>query len=127
FVGVGQMMGRAFTASTDRLLAYIFNIGGSLGGVAGFALLSQLRAPAVAWFAVVAVLWVLLLERRARLVSAAALLLAVVAVGVADRGAIWSPYYKIRYIPRIGLIETNNIGHQQMGTMDGSASRYSVP
>src|SRR5580765_1355029 len=30
FVGVGQMMGRAFNAAHDRLLAYIANIGGSL-------------------------------------------------------------------------------------------------
>jgi SAM-dependent methyltransferase len=127
FAGVGQMMGRAFTASTDRLLAYIFNIGGSLAGIAGFALLSELRAPAVAWFSIVAVLWVLLLERRARVISAASLLLAVIAVGVADRDAIWSPYYKIRYTPRAGLIETNNIGHQQMVTMDGSASGYQLP
>ena len=37
FVGVGQMMGRAFTAAPDRLLAYIVNIGGSLAGITAFA------------------------------------------------------------------------------------------
>ena len=41
--------------------------------------------------------------------------------------AIWSPYYKIRYHQAAGLIDTNNIGHQQMVSMSGTASGYQLP
>src|SRR5271167_45906 len=49
FVGLGQVMGRAFDQSPDRLLGYISNIGGSLAGIAAFALASYLRTPPVVW------------------------------------------------------------------------------
>jgi hypothetical protein len=127
FVGVGQMMGRAFNASTDRLLAYITNIGGSLAGIIGFAVLSYLGAPPVVWLSVVAVLWLLLLEPRRRLVQGAVLIVVIVVMGVVNRGATWSPYYKIRYSRGLGLIETNNIGHQQMVPMGGGAAGYQLP
>lgn len=54
FVGVGQVMGRAFNAAQDRLKAYISNIGGSLAGIAAFTAASYLRTAPVVWFAVVA-------------------------------------------------------------------------
>lgn len=127
FVGVGQLMGRAFNASHDRLLAYIANIGGSLAGIGGFALLSYLTAPPFVWLSIVAVLWLLLLDTRGRLVQGGVLLAVVVLVGVADRPAIWSPYYKIDYHRASGLIDTNNIGHQQMVSMSGTASGYQLP
>jgi len=127
FVGVGQMMGRAFNAAHDRLLAYIANIAGSLAGISGFALLSYLAAPPYVWLSIVAVLWLLLLEKRGRLVQGAVLLAVVLLVGVVDRHATWSPYYKIRYNQAAGLIDTNNIGHQQMVSMSGKASGYQLP
>src|SRR5208283_3826593 len=57
FVGVGQVMGRAFDDAPDRLIAYISNIGGSLAGIAGFALASYFRTPPILWFTVALVLW----------------------------------------------------------------------
>lgn len=127
FVGVGQMMGRAFNASHDRLLAYIANIGGSLAGISGFALLSYVMAPPFVWLAIVAVLWLLLIGTRGRLFQAGVLLAVVALVGLVDRGALWSPYYKINYHQSSGLIDTNNIGHQQMVSMGGIASGYQLP
>ena len=126
FVGVGQMMGRAFNAARDRLLAYIVNIGGSLAGISGFALLSYLRAPPFVWLAIIGLLWLLLLERR-RIVQGAVLLVIVLIAGVVDQQAIWSPYYKIRYSRPERLIETNNIGHQQMVQTTGAAAGYHLP
>jgi len=126
FVGVGQMMGRAFNAARDRLMAYIANIGGSLVGIAVFGLLSYLRMPAFVWLSVVALIWIYLLQRQ-RAVQGAVLLLVVLIVGAIDHQAIWSPYYKIRYTPERRLIETNNIGHQQMVPSDGAASGYQLP
>ena len=58
--------------------------------------------------------------RRGQLACACAIVAVVAIVGLL-RGhprhaavTIWSPYYKIKYKPRTGLIATNNIGHQTM-------------
>jgi hypothetical protein len=40
FVGLGQVLGRAFDAYPNRILGYTLNIGGSLVGIAGFSLVS---------------------------------------------------------------------------------------
>ena len=115
FVGVGQMMGRAFNASHDRLLAYIVNIGGSLAGISGFASLSYLRAPPFVWLAIVAVLWLLLLDaERAARRRAAVLLVVVLLAGAVDRERSGRRTTRFATAGRTGLIDTNNIGHQQM-------------
>ena len=50
FVGLGQVLGRAFDSYPNRVLAYTINIGGSLAGIVGFSALSLLQAPPVVWF-----------------------------------------------------------------------------
>jgi hypothetical protein len=40
FVGLGQVLGRAFDAYPDRIFGYTMNIGGSLAGIVGFSALS---------------------------------------------------------------------------------------
>ena len=52
FVGLGQVLGRAFDAYPDRILGYTLNIGGSLAGIAGFSALAFAQAPPVVWFLV---------------------------------------------------------------------------
>ena len=52
FVGLGQVLGRAFDAYPNRVAGYTLNIGGSIAGIATFALLSLLQSPAGIWFAV---------------------------------------------------------------------------
>src|SRR3984893_15791445 len=64
FVGLGQVMGRAFDAARDRLRAYISNILGSLAGIAVFALASYLWTTLLVWFAVVVAIWLYFLRRR---------------------------------------------------------------
>ena len=50
FVGLGQVLGRAFDAYPNRVLAYTMNIGGSLAGIVGFSAISFIEAPPVVWF-----------------------------------------------------------------------------
>src|SRR5262245_58233409 len=47
FVGLGQVLGRAFDGYPDRVFAYMLNVGGSLAGIVGFSLFSYLQAPPV--------------------------------------------------------------------------------
>src|SRR5882762_3085213 len=43
FVGLGQVLGRAFGAYPNRVRGYALNIGGSLAGIVGFSALSYLQ------------------------------------------------------------------------------------
>src|SRR5271157_876047 len=141
FVGLGQVMGRAFDEAPDRLLAYISNIGGSLAGIAAFALASYFRTTPLTWFAVVLILWSYFLKRWTS-VQAAGLVAIFVLIGFASynvsisapyqtkfplRVLMWSPYYKIVYTPRGRHIETNNIGHQSMVQVENAGPAYDLP
>src|SRR5271166_3947573 len=50
FVGLGQVLGRAFDTYPNRVMGYTLNIGGSLAGIVGFSAISFMKAPPVAWF-----------------------------------------------------------------------------
>ena len=52
FAAVAQRMGREFAAVQPPLRAYVVNLLGSLAGVAVFALVSWLQAPAAVWFGI---------------------------------------------------------------------------
>ena len=141
FVGLGQVMGRAFTDAQDRLKAYISNIAGSLAGIAAFALISYLWTTPLIWFAVVIMLWLYFLKRRTllQLYSAAATLtlMGLMSYNVTpwapyqkdtpNQVLLWSPYYKIIYRPDRRSINTNNIGHQSMVQVDATGPAYSLP
>src|SRR5690348_3930978 len=53
FVGLGQVLGRAFDAYPNRVMGYTLNIGGSLLGIALFSLLSFLQTPPSVWFLII--------------------------------------------------------------------------
>src|SRR5271157_3980466 len=108
FVGLGQVLGRAFDEARDRLRAYISNIIGSLAGIAVFALASYLWTSPMAWFAIVMALWLYFLKRRTlrQLYCGLAVLLLLSFVSynttvrspyqtseTGQRSLIWSPYY----------------------------------
>jgi len=131
FVGLGQVMGRAFAALPNRIVAYTVNIAGSLAGIAGFAVLSYLRAPPTVWFAIVGML-ILCVLRPPTLPQIGAqvailVLLALAANAIPVTQTIWSPYYKILYYPASRLIATNNIGHQEMSDVTKAGPAYSLP
>ena len=142
FVGLGQVLGRAFDAAQDRLRAYISNIVGSLAGIAVFALASYLWTTPMVWFAIAMMIWLYLLKPRklAQVYWAFAVLLV---MGFASypttfqspyqtarrlfESLTWSPYYKIAYTPQTRLISTNNIGHQAMEAIQETGPAYSLP
>ena len=130
FVSLGQVMGRAFNRLSDRLAAYTLNIGGSLAGIVAFAVLSYLQTPPEMWFAVGLALCLYFVPRWTPLQvygQIAVLLLVAVSAHAGRSQTIWSPYYKISYVPTTGAISTNNIGHQQMVSVAKSGAGYLLP
>jgi spermidine synthase len=141
FVGMGQVMGRAFNQAPDRVLAYTSNIAGSIVGIAAFALASYFRTRPVVWFAIALLLWCYFLKRRTWIqLSGMIVILAIVWFSgsyVSLSGVLnsrlpgadkteWSPYYKILYRPKARLIVTNNIGYQTMVSIKDAGPAYDL-
>ncbi|MGD0761898.1 MAG: hypothetical protein ABR929_01670 [Roseiarcus sp.] len=133
FVGLGQVLGRAFDAFPNRVLGYSLNIGGSLIGILAFSALSLAQAPPAAWFPIVcAGIGYLLYQDKAlsrpRLLALAAL--AIFALIPTDRSGLheirWSPYYAVDLKKSTGLITVNMIGHQSMVPFQAGGSSYSL-
>jgi SAM-dependent methyltransferase len=141
FIGMGQVMGRAFNQAPDRLKAYTANIGGSLAGIAAFSAASYLRTTPLAWFAIVFVVWLYFLKQWTprQIYGIVATLCLVGMTGYSSTWwapyekspdyniQLWSPYYKIQFNPAVGLINTNNIGHQAMVRGAESIPMYALP
>jgi hypothetical protein len=90
--------------SQPPLQAYTFDIAGSMAGIAGFAILSALWTPPPVWFAVVAVLLLLLglgagLGPWSPISGIAVVGVLYLALIQAGTGATWSPYYRINLYP----------------------------
>jgi SAM-dependent methyltransferase len=100
------------------LEAYRLDILGSLLGIAAFTLISFLGLPPVAWGAVVAALFLLLVPQRVFVLAAAAVLLAAF-VTEQERGISWSPYYKISVVSNGSFytVSVNGIPHQTITTV----------
>jgi spermidine synthase len=132
FAGLGQVMGRLFDAIPSRIGAYSVNVLGSLIGIAAFGVCSWFWTSPHVWFAV-AIALVLYFARPwtgwqvfGQMVVLA--LIAASAYGVGDRGDVhWSSYYKVRYVPQTGEIDTNNIAHQQMVNVGETGAAYVLP
>jgi spermidine synthase len=135
FVGLGQVLGRAFDAYPDRVMGYTLNIGGSLMGIALFSLLSFLQTPPSVWFLIICAGIAYLLRQTDQLTWLRGLALATLVVAVeiptayrAHHGSktFWSPYYEvIEYVD--GGISVNNMAHQAMVRFNsGWGSSYSL-
>jgi SAM-dependent methyltransferase len=142
FVGIGQIMGRAFNEAHDRLMAYVCNIAGSLTGIVVFAVASYWRTAPMTWFTIVALIWAYFVRRRTNLqvYGLIAMVAFMGAVGYVTtiwapyqnsemlQVETWSPYYKILYTPALREIDTNNIGHQAMVSLElQAATAYDLP
>ena len=133
FVGLGQVMGRAFQAIPDRVLAYSIDIAGSLTGIATFAVMSYFELPPTVWFVpIVAAMLYFAGWRNATQLASAATVYALVAVGANALTAqgpfiYWSPYYRISLNPVTGHISTNGIGHQHMLRIGREGPAYFLP
>jgi len=135
FVGLGQVLGRAYDAYPNRVLGYTLNIVGSLVGIVGFSLISLLQLPPAVWFFISVAGIAYLLRQADSLtlphgVALVALLLAVTMPSIArarnGSESYWSPYYAVEYQPDNLSIFANNIGHQTMVPYDTGGSSYSL-
>ncbi len=132
FVGLGQVMGRAFATIANRVLAYTVDILGSLVGIVTFGVMSLLRTPPELWFTLAAIVGLRFLPKLTRFQAGCALAL-VGMIGFwsyregTTKVGIWSPYYKIHYNPKEGWITTNNLGHQGMVKVGETGAAYYLP
>jgi SAM-dependent methyltransferase len=133
FVGLGQVLGRAFDAYPNRVLGYSLNIGGSLVGILAFSALSLAQAQPAAWFTIIFVGVGYLLYQQRSLSTPRLAALAVLAVFTlipADRSGLhetrWSPYYAVDRQKVTGDITVNTIGHQAMVPFEAGGSTYSL-
>lgn len=96
FILIASPMGKLFD-EMDSLAAYMWNIYGSLSGIALFTLLSYLRFPPYVWMVVFFGIYFIFNRRRRPviLILAGLSILVILAFFIIDRGSIWSFYYKI--------------------------------
>jgi SAM-dependent methyltransferase len=131
FVGLCQVLGRAFDAFPNRVLGYTLNIGGSVAGIVAFSVLSFAQTPPVLWFLVCFAGIAYLLRRNAalnppRALALVALLALVGLFGIrGEQVTRWSPYYAISREPN-GLINVNTISHQMMLPFAEKGAPYSL-
>ena len=136
FVGLGQVLGKAFDAFPNRVLGYTLNIGGSLVGIVAFSVLSFFQEPPGIWFFIVCAGVAYLLYQIGgltvvRVCMLIALLIMVTLPSAARRifagvETYWSPYYAVEYFPpKLGIF-VDNIGHQQMVPFNTGGSVYSL-
>ncbi len=120
--GVAVRFGRL-----SPLDAYRFDILGSLVGVVAFALLALVGAPPLAWAMVVALLFLVLLERRGWIYAlnlvALAGLIGAFGFSSFQKNQTWSPYYRVEVLPE--YIRVNGIPHQAM--IETPGSYYETP
>jgi len=133
FVGLGQVMGRAFNAIPNRIAAYTINIIGSLIGIIVFGVAAYFRTTPFLWFAISLSICLYFVKRWTWL-QIGALIATFIPIAWTAYGdprtperTFWSPYYKVLYSPRDRYITTNNIGHQGMLSMKERGSAYLLP
>ena len=132
FVGLGQVMGRAFDAIQNRVSAYTIDVLGSLAGIAAFFAMSWFELSPLVWFVPI---FLLLLHfagwRKPVQIASAIAGYALVGIGahglLANGEAYWSPYYKVAYSAPVMAISTNDIGHQNMVAVNIHGPVYLVP
>lgn len=132
FVGLGQVMGRAFTAIPDRVAAYTIDVLGSLTGIAAFAAMAWLQLPPTVWFVPIILLALYFGGWRSSVqLAAGASAFVFIAIGshalLAHGQLSWSPYYKVAFDPATRKIATNEIGHQQMVEIGSQGTAYLLP
>jgi spermidine synthase len=135
FVGLGQVLGRAFDFYPNRVMGYTLNIGGSLAGIIGFSAVSFMQAPPVVWFLISCAGIACLLHQVGSLTRFRALALVALVLGSAVpsdwfrpdvHNTRWSPYYAVDHAIATGQITVNTIGHQQMVPFASAGASYSL-
>ena len=132
FMGLGQVMGRAFNAIPNHIAAYTVNITGSLVGITAFGVASYFQTTPFLWFIISLGICLYFARSRVRLQIFVLIMVLIPIAGTAyreDRKAktFWSPYYKVIYQPADRSITTNNISHQTMIQVEEKGSAYLLP
>jgi SAM-dependent methyltransferase len=138
-VGPGQLIGRCFAALPKPVTAYAINIVGSLAGILAFSVCSWWLPP-VWWFAIVAVglIYFLLTNVRRNLIPIGLAVLAPLLLIPPQKFGlgiirtlfpteIWSPYYRINYLPNLHSIVANLISQQTMISRNDRYPPYAIP
>jgi SAM-dependent methyltransferase len=133
FVGLGQVLGRAFDSYPDRIMGYTLNIGGSLAGIVAFSAISFIQAPPVVWFFISCAGVAYLLHQVGSLTKLKALALLALVLGLSvpihwssTHDTRWSPYYMVDHRTDSGRITVNTISHQGMVPFALRGSSYSL-
>ena len=116
FIPLARLLGQSFT-QVPPLTAYTFDILGSLAGTAAFFLIGYFALPPIYWFALLAIIVLVLCTRRTLLRSALFVAAAAAVALFLQQGTHWSPYYKITLTPAPPTgynLDVNSIGHQSM-------------
>lgn len=137
--GPAEAVGRCF-GQLDNLIAYRWDLIGSLTGIVTFTLLSWWQAPSVAWGILASAAYLTLLWGWRRVVAAVA---SVITIGCLTAeslapGISWSPYYKVKLSQEgayqgkpLYLISVNGVPHQLMGSADfkltAAEAQYRTP
>ncbi len=123
--GPAELVGRCF-ARLPALKAYRWDLIGSFTGIVAFSILSFMHAPSLVWGLIAAALYVVLSDRKRRVVTIAWVLplLVILFNESTDENISWSPYYKIQTLeadpPIDGVlkIRANGVPHQIMAPAD---------
>ena len=134
FVGLGQVLGRAFDTYPNRVRGYTLNISGSLAGIIAFSAISFIQAPPIVWFLISCTGIAYLLHQAGSLTRFRALALVALVLGLgvprhwfsSDHTIRWSPYYMVDYDSVFRSIITNMIAHQGMVPFASAGSLYSL-
>ena len=143
FIGLGQVLGRQLEAIPNRVVAYSTNILGSLAGILAFGLMSFLWLSPFWWFLVALGGCCFFITGAAwpRTLHWACAAVTIVLVGLAGNGMlhqlagkevdgreiIWSPYYRVDFIPKDRDISVNSISHQGMLSHGSQGIAYALP
>ena len=134
FVGLGQVLGRAFDSYPNRVIGYTLNICGSLAGIVGFSAISFIQAPPVVWFFIGCAGIAYLLHQTGSLIWFRALALVALVLGLSvpthwffpTHDTRWSPYYMVDHDIDYRFITVNTISHQKMVPFASGGSSYSL-
>ncbi len=123
---LGRSLGRLLTG-LPRLQAYLFDILGSLTGIAAFFVMSYFSLSPLVWFGLVAVIYLFLRPPKEIALTAPLLLGTLYLVNVLNLNSQWSPYYKVQTYPnQYGgfVINVNNTGHQETMPLENKENFY---
>lgn len=99
FVFLGQELGKQLNAVDVPLVAYGYDIAGSLVGVLAYGALAWIGSPPHVWYGIGGLLLLLFVRenRPLLMVSAAVLVTAMVVMRTTYPDTEWSPYYKVEH------------------------------